>query len=103
MASSTSLGSRPPSSSQTSAYSSRVRPSATAWSTVARGAGGWVTVGETSGDGDTGHPLEQPQPVGAAAGEDVHRVLGVRHQAHDVALLVDDAGDVVLGAVEVLA
>src|SRR4051794_3874331 len=93
MASSTSLGSRPPSSSQTSAYSSRVSPSATACSTP-----GTCEVS----DGDTGHPLEQLQAVGRAAGEDVDRVLGVGHQPHDVATLVDDAGDVVPGAVEVV-
>src|SRR3954452_18685392 len=83
IASSTSLGSRPSSSWQTSAYSSRVRPSASACSTPGTAA--------CVSDGDTGHPLEEPQAVLGPAGEQVDRVLRVRHQAKDVAALVADA------------
>src|SRR4051794_18763452 len=99
MASSTSLGSRPPSSSQTILYSSRVSPSATACSTP-----GATTVPaiSASGDGDTGHPLEELEAVGGAADQRLDRVLRMRHQPHDIALGVHHAGDVVLGAVEVV-
>ena len=46
--------------------------------------------------------LEQPPAVGGP-GERVHRVLGVRHQAHHVAGLVADAGHVVHRPVRVVA
>src|SRR5215212_4003491 len=91
IASSTWLGSRP-SLSQTCAYSPRVRPSATASSTVGSEALG--------GDALTNGALEQLQPVGRA-GERVDGVLGVRHEADHVALGVGDAGDVVRRAVRV--
>ena len=44
---------------------------------------------------------EEAEPVGAGTGEVLDGVLGVRHQADDVAALVGDAGDVALGAVGV--
>src|SRR3712207_540471 len=90
IASSTSFGGRP-SLSITSAYSSRVSPSATASSTL-----GSAAVSDT-GEGDG---LEELQAVGRA-GERVDRVLGVRHEADDVALGARDAGDVVRRPVRV--
>src|SRR5436190_23932917 len=91
MASSTWLGARP-SLLQTSAYSSRVRPRATASSTE----------GRVSADALTEHRFEEVQAV-CRAGQCVDRVLWVGHQADDVAGLVAHARDVVLGAVRVLA
>src|SRR3954452_2767318 len=88
IASSTSPGSRP-SRSARRVYSSRVRPSSTpraAW----------------SGNEGAVKALEELQAVGAA-GEGVDRVLGGRHEAEDIALGVAHAGDVVLGAVGVVA
>src|SRR3712207_2845401 len=84
IASSTSLGSRP-SLSMMSAYSSLVSPRATASSTVGKSA-----VSDKGAHGG----LEEPQPV-RRAGQLVDRVLRVRHEPHDVALGVRDAGDVV--------
>ena len=49
------------------------------------------------------HRLEDLQAVGGAAGELIDGVLGVGHHAEHVAGLVAHAGDVVDGAVEVLA
>src|SRR5947208_1794325 len=91
MASSTWLGARP-SLSQTSAYSSRVSPSATALSTV----------GRVSADALTQHGLEEMQPVGRA-GQRIDRVLRVGHEPDDVAGLVAHARNVVLRTVGVLA
>ena len=45
---------------------------------------------------------EEAEPVGAGTGEVLDRVLGVRHQADDVAALVGDAGDVTQRAVGVV-
>src|SRR5688500_16257457 len=90
IASSTWFGARP-SLSQTSAYSSRVRPRATASSTEGSA---------RSGDALTHGALDQLEPV-ARAGEGVDGMLGVRHQADDGALGVRDAGDVVRGSVRV--
>ena len=42
---------------------------------------------------------KKPRPSRAGPGELVHRVLRVRHQAHDAARLVADAGDAGRGAV----
>src|SRR3954451_274161 len=86
IASSTWLGARP-SLSQTSAYSSRVSPRATASSTL-------------GSDANKGHRLEDGQPVGRSR-ERVDRMLGVGHEAEDVALVVAHAGDVALRAVVV--
>src|SRR4051812_13989759 len=47
------------------------------------------------------HRREEAEAVGAWAGQRVDGVLGVRHQADDVAALVRDAGDVGCGAVRV--
>src|SRR4051812_24081208 len=91
MASSTSLGSRP-SFSQTSAYSSRVRPSATACSTP-----GTTAVSDT---GELRRAREKLEPV-LRTMQQVDGVLGVGHQADDVARLVGHAGDVLLRAVGV--
>src|SRR3954452_4946839 len=88
IASSTSPGSRP-SRSTRRGYSSRVRPSSTA-----RAA--W------SGNEGAVKALEELQAVGAA-GEGVDRVLGVRHEAQNVALGIAHARDVVLGAVGIVA
>ena len=44
---------------------------------------------------------EEAEAVGAGAGERVDGVLGVRHQADDVAGRVGDAGDVAVAAVRV--
>src|SRR6478752_2986160 len=46
---------------------------------------------------------EEPAPVEARAVALLDRVLGVRHEADDVAALVGDAGDVAVGAVGVAA
>src|SRR4051812_31936152 len=84
IASSTWLGARP-SFSQTRPYSSGVSPRATA----------------SSSDGvDTCHGLEDDHPVRRAR-ECVDRVLGMRHEAEHVALLVAHPGDPALGAVVV--
>src|SRR3954454_8397833 len=100
IASSTSLGSRPPSSSQTSSYSRSVRPSASACSSP-----GTACVAASGMDGPThpSHRLEDRQPVGRRAAQLVDRVLGVRHEPEHVAGLVAHARDVVLRAVRVLA
>src|SRR4051794_13461535 len=81
-ASSTSLGSRS-SFAQMSSNSASVRPSACARSTVRMG-----------------HREEDLQAVGRA-GERIHRMLGMRHEAEDVAGGVAHTGDVVRGAVRI--
>src|SRR3954471_13159719 len=98
IASSTWFGGRP-SLATTRAYSSRVRPRATAS----------CAVGSVSASGgDTRlhrgrHPGEERESVGGAAHEHVDGVLGVRHQAEHVAALVEDARDGARRAVEGLA
>src|SRR3954467_6161825 len=84
IASSTWLGSRP-SLSQTRWYSSAVRPRATASSTLGSNC-------------CMRHRAEDGQAV-RRAGQRVDRVLGVGHQAEDVARLVAHARDAALGAV----
>src|SRR4051812_36696514 len=86
IASSTWLGSRP-SLSQTRWYSSAVRPSAMASSTLGSNC-------------CMRHRAEDGEAVGRA-GQRVDRVLGVGHQAEDVARLVAHAGDPALRAVVV--
>src|SRR4051812_19710350 len=86
IASSTWLGARP-SLSQTSRYSSSVRPRASASSSAGSNAG-------------MRHRAEDHETV-VGARERVDRVLGVGHEPEDVALLVAHAGDVALGAVVV--
>ena len=53
-------------------------------------------------EGLLGEGGEEAEPVGAGTGEVLDRVLGVRHQADDVAALVGDAGDVAERAVGVV-
>src|SRR3954451_5002324 len=86
IASSTWLGSRP-SLSQTRRYSSGVSPRETASSTLGSNC-------------CMRHGAEEDQAVGRA-GQRIDRMLGVGHQAEDVALLVAHAGDSALGAVVV--
>ena len=50
-----------------------------------------------------GQPGKERQAVDARAGQWVDRVLGVGHEAHDVARLVGDAGDLAVAAVRVVA
>src|SRR5438270_12209569 len=88
MASSTSLGSRS-SRSTISSYSKSVSPS---W----RCLDGDVLVDMRS------HRLEDLEAIGRA-GESINRVLGVGHQPEDITVVVAHPGDVVLGAVRVLA
>src|SRR5438270_12423508 len=91
IASSSAFGA-PPCFSHTSSYSSRVRPSARA--------------SASSGNyrpHRRAHRLEDQQPIGRGARQLAHRMLGVRHEAEDVARLVAHAGDVPQRAVEVLA
>src|SRR4051794_40225090 len=93
MASSTSLGSRP-SLSRINANSASVRPSSR-WRPA--------TVSGVDEPGDMlADRLEEAQPV-ARSGQRIDRVLGVGHQAEDVAGLIDHAGDVVERAVGVVA
>src|SRR5947209_744571 len=88
-----------------SSYSASVRPSSRWVAGAAWGAiGAELTpasderaVGDVSADG-----LEDRQPAGRAR-QRVHRVLGMRHEPEDVALLVADAGDVVERSVGILA
>src|SRR4051794_24461125 len=87
IASSTWLGARP-SLSQTSSYSSAVSPSAIAS----------LSKGSVS---DKAHRAEDQEAV-VGTGQGVDRVLGVRHEAEDVAGLVADAGDVLHRAVVVV-
>src|SRR5947208_3660386 len=93
MASSTSLGSRP-SLSPIRAYSASVRPSSR-WRAGA--ASGVDEPGDMLAD-----RLEELQPV-ARTRQGIDRVLGMGHEAEDVARLVDDPGDVVERAVGVVA
>src|SRR3954447_10834061 len=92
MASSTSLGSRP-SLSQISSYSASVRPSSRWRPAIASGVN---EPGDMLAD-----RLEELEAV-ARARQRVDGVLGVGHEAEDVARRVDHAGDVVERAVGVL-
>ena len=96
------------------AYSSALRPSSANGWTASGCAAASATVsvmrvlprgaGHRAGGGQVGQDRgEEAQAVGAGAGEGLHRVLRMRHEAHDVAGLVADAGDVALGAVRVQA
>src|SRR4051812_42103698 len=89
IASSTWLGSRP-SLSRIRSYSALVSPSATASSTPGRtpASGGDAPIHRLR------HRREYGQAVSGATREGVDRVLGVRHEAEDVAAGVAHAGDV---------
>ena len=83
---------RGPSFSQISSYSASVRPSSRCLEAAQAG---------TRSAPWSHHRGEEAQPVGRA-GERVDRVLGMRHQADDVAGLVAHAGDVARRAVGVV-
>ena len=80
--------------SQISSYSASVSPSSRC--AAPRRHGAHAAAGEPAADSNSRPPSAEPR-------ERVHGVLGVRHQAHHVARLVAHAGDVVGGAVRVLA
>src|SRR6476661_741224 len=68
------------------------------------GAGVWCrSCGRCALEGLLDDRGEEPAPVEARAVALLDRVLGVRHEADDVAALVGDAGDVAVGAVGVAA
>src|SRR5947209_17733636 len=99
IASSTSFGSRPR-RSRMSSYSLSVSPSARWRGSASAAMSGGDVLALTPADG-LGDRREELQPVDRAA-ERIDRVLGVRHQAEDVARRAAHPGDVVDRAVRVV-